>query len=257
MIKPMMKTIIVDDEILARKRISGILSTVEGITVIAECNNGTSAIEEINALKPDLVFLDINVRDMDGFEVLENITCQPRPFIVFITAHDDFAVKAFDYEAFDYLVKPFKEERFLKTVEKILNSKTTTTDADFSADLKQLLQKLHPAQDTFPQKFAIKQGNKTQLVTTEKINYIISSGVYVEIFTDEQKYLYRESMNNLEQQLDPNKFLRVHRSAIVNLNAVKEIVHSDYAEIDAKMKDNTLISISKAQKKEFLTKLGL
>lgn len=251
-----MKTIIVDDETIARKRILNLLDKIEGIEIIAECSNGTSAIEEINELKPELIFLDINIRDMDGFQVLEAVDYHPSPKVIFITAHDDFAVKAFDYEAFDYLVKPFKEERFYRTIEKVLSKNETSSDS-LEENLKKLMQKLNVEENNYVQKFAIKQGNKTILVATDKINYIISSGVYVEIFTDEGKYVHRESLNNLEVQLNPKVFFRVHRSAIVNLQAVKEIVHSDYAEIDARMKDNTLVSVSKSQKKEFLTKLGL
>lgn len=252
-----MKAIIVDDEEFARRRIANLLGELPKVQVIAECNNGISAIEKINEWAPDLVFLDINIRDMNGFDVVEKINCHPRPLIVFITAHEDFAVKAFDYEAFDYLVKPFKEERFFKMMEKILN-KTASEKKNFEDNLKKLLQNIsnHKPQN-YLQKLAIKQGNKTVLVATDKINYIQSSGVYAEIFTDEGKYVHRESLNSLENQLDPKYFLRVHRSAIININAVKEIVHSDYSEIDARMSDNTLISISKSQKKEFLNKLGL
>lgn len=252
----MIKTIIVDDEEFARKRIHNLLVKLDQIEVIAECDNGSSAIEVINRLNPDLVFLDINVRDMDGFQVLEQLDVSPRPMVVFITAHDDFAVKAFDYEAFDYLVKPFKEERFFKMMDKVL-SNFESSKSTFEANFKKLLLSMQDEEKNFLNKLAIKQGNKTIIVPTNQINYILSSGVYVEIFTDESKYVHRESLNNLETQLDPKLFLRVHRSAILNLNAVKEIVHSDYSEIDAKMKDNTLISISKSMKKEFLNKLGI
>lgn len=251
-----MRTIIVDDEEFARKRIATLVEKMNRIEVIAECDNGATAIKEINRLKPDLVFLDINVRDMDGFQVLEQLTIEPRPLVVFITAHDDFALKAFDYEAFDYLVKPFKEERFFKMMDNVMNN-FDVSKSNFELNLKKLLSAMHQEEKHYLTKMAIKQGNKTILVATHQINYILSSGVYVEIYTDEAKYVHRESLNNLENQLDPTLFLRVHRSAILNLNAVKEIVHSEYSEIDAKMKDNTLISISKTQKKEFLNKLGV
>jgi two-component system LytT family response regulator len=247
-----MRVIIVDDEVYARKRITNLLDKLEDMEVVAECSHGTMAIEKINTLKPDLVFLDINIRDMDGFEVLRNL--QTKPLVVFITAHEDFAVKAFDFDAFDYLVKPFSEDRFFKTMEKI-SRKAAEVQPSLDSSLMRLLEKLK--KEEAPRKIAIKQGNKTLLVPTDQINYILSSGVYAEIYTDDAKYVHRESLNNLINQLNDNAFLRVHRSAIINLNAVKEIVHHEYSEIDAKMKDNTLISVSKAQKKDFLTRIGV
>lgn len=251
-----MKTIIVDDEIIARQRISNLLQKIKGFEIIAECSNGTSAIQEINHLKPALIFLDINIRDMDGFQVLEQINYDPKPMVIFITAHDNFAVKAFDFDAIDYLVKPFKEDRFYKTIDKLL-SQNSQKDESLEENLKSILEKIDFNKEKYIQKLAVRHGNKTILVSTNNINYIISSGVYVEIFTSEGMYLHRETLNNLEQMLNPSQFFRVHRSAIVNLNSVKEIIHSDFSEIDAKMNDNKLISISKNQKKEFLNKLGL
>lgn len=251
------RTIIVDDEIFARKRISTLLNKIDTIEIIAESNNGTSAINDINSMEPDLIFLDINIRDMDGFQVVENISCKKKPFIIFITAHEDFALKAFDFEAFDYLVKPFKEDRFFKTVERVITQINTTRTDNFTTNLQKLLGEFSTNPGSYLKKFAIKQGNKTVLVPTEDINYIKGSGVYVEIYTNAGKYLHRATLNNLETQLDPNCFYRVHRSAFVNLNSVKEIVHSDYSEIDARMTDNKLISISKNLKKDFLKKLGI
>lgn len=229
--KQLMRVIIVDDEHIARTRISNLIKKLDGVEVLAECGNGQLAIKAINDLQPDLVFLDINIRDMDGFQVLEQI--QTKPYIVFITAHEDFALKAFEYEAFDYLVKPFSEERFYKTVNKVLK-------LEESEHLK---------------KIAIKQGHKTFLIPTEEINYILASGVYVEIYTDKGKYVHRETLNHLEQQLNPQYFVRVHRSAIVNITAVKELVHSEYSGVDARMKDGVLVSVSKTQKKIFLSKI--
>lgn len=224
-----MRVIIVDDERFARTRILNLLKNYSGLEVVAECNNGASAIQTINTLQPDLVFLDINVRDMDGFQVLEELSCSPR--VVFITAHDDFAVKAFDYEAFDYLVKPFSEDRFFRTMSKLVKV------------------------DEYLRKISVKHGNKTILVDTEQINYILASGVYAEMFTEKGKYVHRESLNNLEQQLNPQLFFRVHRSAIINLKSIKELVHGEYSTVEVRMNDNTLIGVSRNQKKAFCNKI--
>jgi len=252
-----MKTIIVDDEAFARQRILHLLKNIEEVEIVAECNNGTSAINLINQLEPDLVFLDINIRDMDGFQVLEQISSPKRPVVIFVTAHDDFALKAFEFEAFDYLVKPFKEERFYKTVHKVLDQKPKITPSDFKSELKSLMKSLGLTDEKYLQKLAIKQGNKTSIIATHTIKYILASGVYAEIYTDEGKYVHRESLNSLENLLDPSTFFRAHRSSIINLGAVKEIVHSDFSEIDVRMVDNRLISVSKPLKKELMEKLGI
>lgn len=252
-----MKTVIVDDEIFARKRILNLLKDIAEIEVVAECNNGSSAIETINNLQPELLFLDINIRDMDGFQVLENIVSDKKPLVIFVTAHDDFALKAFEFDAFDYLVKPFKEDRFYRTVKKVLAQQQLPTTPDFEAELRRIVETYGKRSNHYLQKLAIKQGNKTSLIATNTIKYIIASGVYAEIFTPEGKYLHRDSLSNLETQLDPEHFFRVHRSSIVNLEAVKEIVHSDFSEIDVRMEDNRLISVSKPLKKELMAKLGI
>jgi two-component system LytT family response regulator len=226
-----MRLIIVDDEPFARSRIAHLIQQVDGMEIVAQCSNGASAIHAINEHQPDLVFLDINIRDMDGFQVLEQI--HARPYVVFVTAHEDFAVKAFDYEAFDYLVKPFSEERFFRTVNKLIKLESTE-------HLK---------------KIAVKQGSRTVMVPTEEIQYILASGVYAEIFTEKGKYVHRESLSNLEQELNPQHFFRVHRSAIVNLGAVKELVHAENAGIEVRMPDGALVGVSKTQRKAFLHKI--
>ena len=115
-----MKALVIDDEELARKRVMKLLEAVPEIEVIGECSNGKIAIDSINGLQPDLVFLDINMKDMNGFEVLQNVTISPKPIVVFVTAYDNYALKAFDVDAFDFLLKPFKDQRFFRTIDKVL-----------------------------------------------------------------------------------------------------------------------------------------
>lgn len=252
-----MKTVIVDDEVFARRRILNLLKNIESIEVVAECNTGQDAINSINSLKPDLVFLDINIRDMDGFQVLENIEGTKKPFVIFVTAHDHLALKAFDFEAFDYLVKPFKEERFFKTLNRIVAQHEPVQPTNFEDGLKKIMESLQQGKNAYVQKIPVKHGNKTYLVATDSIKYILASGVYMELYTEDKMYLHRESMSQMEMQLDPAKFFRIHRSAIVNLDAVTEIVHSDFSEIDVRMDDNKLLSVSKSMKKDLLAKLGI
>lgn len=253
-----MKALIVDDEVLARKRILNLLTSVEQIDVIEECSDGKTAIKKINELKPDLVFLDVNMKDMNGFEVLSNIQISPKPIVIFITAHENFAIDAFDYEAFDFILKPYRDDRFYKAIDKLLNLSPKEIDQDFEKKMQEFF-KLNIDQKKIqkPLRIPVKLGNRTILLETGNIKYICASGSYAEIYTDENKYLLRESLNNLIELLGKKNFIRIHRSAIVNINFIKEIVHSEYSELDVRMKDNKLIRVSKSNRKDLLLLLGI
>lgn len=254
-----MKALVIDDEELARRRILNLLEDVAEIEVIGECTNGKTAISSINDLKPDLIFLDINMKDMNGFQVLQKVTIAPKPIVIFVTAYDDYALKAFDVDAFDFLLKPFKDQRFFRTIDKVLRTSQKEADAQFEVRIEELF-KVY-AKDAKRSgsilKLPVKQGNRTILVNPSEIRYIMASGYYAEIYVEDKKYLLRETLNNLEALLDSNSFLRIHRSTIINLNYVKEIVHSDFSEIDVRMTDQKLLHISKSHKKEFLNKIGI
>lgn len=253
-----MKAIIVDDELLARERVVNLLQGIPEVEILKECSNGKSAVSAVNDLKPNLLFLDIDMKDMNGFQVLEKIEVTPKPIVIFITAHDQYAIKAFEFEAFDFLLKPFKEERFQKTVKKAIRIAPKESEKDFEQKL-QLLLDLYDQQrhGDIIKKIPVKQGNRTILVAIPEIKYIIASGYYAEIYINDKKHLLRESLSNLITHLDQRTFIRIHRSAIVNLNYVKEVIHSNFGEIDVKMNDNKLLSISRSQKRDFLNKLGM
>jgi len=254
-----MKALVVDDEELARRRVLNLLSEVDEIEVLGECTNGKSAIVQINKLKPDLVFLDINMKDMNGFEVLQKLKVTPKPVVIFVTAYDNYAIKAFDVDAFDFLLKPFRDERFFKTIKKVLNISKLEVQENFEKRLQSLFEAYSGKEDkaSLSLKLPVRQGNKTVLLKPEEISYICASGYYAEIFTENKKYVLRESLNNLDDFLNAYSFFRVHRSVIINLNHIQEIVHSDYAEVDVRMKDNKLLRISKSNKKEPFEKLGI
>ena len=254
-----MKALVIDDEELARRRVLNLIEDVPEIEVIGECSNGKTAVEMINDKKPELIFLDINMKDMNGFEVLKQVEISPKPIVIFVTAYDNYALKAFDVEAFDFLLKPFKDDRFFKTINKVL--KTTKAEAETNFE-KRLVEFFHEYSQNGIQlnsvaKIPVKQGNKTALVDPKDILYILASGYYAEIYVKSKKYVLRESLNNLAEILDSNVFIRIHRSTIANLNFVEEIIHSDYSEIDAKMTDGKLLHVSKSHKKEFLEKIGI
>ncbi len=254
-----MRALIIDDEELARRRVLNLLEEVPDIEVIAECSNGKTAIAGINKEKPDLIFLDINMKDMNGFEVLQKVEIEPKPLVIFVTAYDNYATRAFDVEAFDFLLKPFKDQRFFKTIERVLKTNKKEAGDLFEKRFRELFAIYSGSMESSRQevKLPVKQGNKTLLLEPRNIFYIIASGYYAEIYTSSGKYMLRESLSNLEEQLPKIRFFRIHRSTIVNLDEVKEIVHSEYSEVDARMSDNKLLHISKSNKKEFLEKLGI
>ncbi|WP_029037380.1 LytR/AlgR family response regulator transcription factor [Salinimicrobium xinjiangense] len=251
-----MKALVIDDEGLARKRVINLLNRISEIEVLGECKGGKKAVEQINEQKPDLIFLDLEMKELDGFEVLDRININSRPIIVLMTSQSTDACKAFDTGACDLLLKPFKDERFYKTISRILKSAPREV-VNIENTVENLL-RLYTGKTRNPAfKIPVKQGNKTVLLDPREIFYIISSGYYAEIYTRDHKYVLRESLCALEEILDPDLFFRIHRSAIVNLDHVKELIHSEYGEIDAKMTDGRLLHTSKSHKKHFLEKLGV
>ncbi|WP_223033656.1 LytR/AlgR family response regulator transcription factor [Hanstruepera marina] len=254
------KTIIIDDEPLARQRIKILLNDVPEIEVIDECSTGKKAIKSIDTLNPDLIFLDIQLKDMTGFNILEKINPESKPMVIFITAYNDYALKAFDVFAFDYLQKPFKDDRFYKSTQKAIEQLNQQHNSSFEERVEDLLKYINSNDKNSlnnSKRIPIKLGNRVLFIENDNIKYIIASGYYAEIHTDERKHLLRESLNNLINDLQPEKFIRIHRSTIINLDYVKELIHSNYGEIDVKMTDNKLFRISRSYKKDFIKAIGL
>jgi two-component system LytT family response regulator len=254
-------SLLIDDEILARKRLHNLLNEVPEITILGECSSGKEAIQMITQLQPQLIFLDIQMKDMTGFDVLNALKIKAKPLVIFVTAYDKYAIKGFDYFAFDYLLKPFRDERFFKSLRKacdhLKNNKTTELETKLDGLLNYMQNPDTQTQDTGIQKLPIKLGNKVHFINTKYIKYIEASGYYAEIHTDEKQYLLREPLSNLIVKLNKIEFARIHRSTIINLEYLQELVHSNYNELDVKMKDGKLFRISKSYKKELFTKLGL
>lgn len=254
-------TLIIDDEPLARMRIRNLLTDRTQIHILDECRTGNEAVFKIKEHTPDLIFLDIQMKDMTGFEVLEKLTIPKKTLIVFVTAYDEFALKAFDYLAFDYLLKPFKDERFYKTVDHIIEHHTQGSHKAFNERLDQLLAMVkapeHYVKKEYSHNLPIRIGNKVRFVVTEDITYITASGYYAEIHTEHKKYILRVSLTKLIQKLNPNTFVRIHRSTIINIVYMSELFHSNFGELDVLMKDHKIFRISKTYKKEFLHKIGM
>lgn len=249
------RVIIVDDELLARKRIVELLGTRPEFQIEAECANGEEAVVRINKIQPDVLFLDVELKDLTGFDVLQQISLQKMPLIVFITAYDNYAIQAFNNYALDFLLKPFKNHRFFETLDRIEERiKLNTNGIDIR---KFLLDVQGGSANPLASRLPIRENNRTVFVNKDRIKYICASSYYSDIFSVEKKYTVRESLKNLMPQLNTHKFIRIHRSTIINVDYMQELVHSDYNEMDVRMQDQELFRISKSYKKEFLQKLGL
>lgn len=234
----MIKTIIIDDEQLARELIKNYLKEVQGIEVIAECQNGFEAMKAIQDLSPDLIFLDVEMPKISGFELLELIENPPK--IIFSTAFNEFAIKAFEVNAVDYLLKPYSKKRFLQAIEKVLAQpenpeKNTAT----------ILETYNQNQE-YLNRIVVKSGNKIVIVPSEEIVYLKADDDYVEIHTDSQKLLKNKTLKFYEKNLNPKNFIRTHRSYLLN---IREIAHIENYEKDshiAILKNNSKIPVSKS-----------
>lgn len=221
------KTIIVDDEELARERIRTLLESEIEFEVIAECKDGLHAVEKITHLNPELVFLDIQMPGMNGFEVIEKLPGDELPEIVFVTAYNKYAVKAFEVNAVDYLLKPFDKERFQQTLtrtkKKILSNEKTLVRDDLLSLLKSIKDDGDISPKKYSERFAIKSSGRIIFIEIDEIDLIESAGNYIRFHIGKEKYLMRDTMNNIEDKLNPEKFIRVHRSSIINRNSIKEM----------------------------------
>jgi two-component system, LytTR family, response regulator len=212
----MIKAIIIDDEQPARDIIKHYLSAHNQITVIGEFSDGFSGIKGINELSPNLVFLDIQMPKLTGFEMLELI--DDAPYIVFTTAYDHYAIKAFEMNALDYLLKPYSQERFNQAIQKV-TERMAKTD---KPSLKKITEHLAETKETLD-RVVVKTGNKIKVIPEDTILYVESQDDYVMIYTSDGKYLKQQTMKYFEQHLDPHHFIRIHRSYIANINAIKQL----------------------------------
>jgi two-component system LytT family response regulator len=217
------RTLIVDDMKLARERLKHVLAADPEIEIVGEATNGRQAVAAINDLQPGLVFLDVQMPKMGGFEVVEAVGAERMPPVVFVTAYDEYALKAFEVNALDYLLKPFDEERLLKTIGRVKRQIREKGRGDFDERLMQLLGKVAAPAPDYLKRISVKTAQHIVLVLTEDIDWIGGAGNYLELHCGKDVYLIRERLHQLEQKLDPRQFVRIHRSTIVNIDRIKAL----------------------------------
>ena len=263
------KTLIIDDEPLARKRIANLLQHHPEVEVTGECKNGLEAVTAIKKQKPHLIFLDVQMPDLDGFGVLKKLDVSQLPFIIFVTAYDQYALQAFEFHALDYLLKPFDDDRFEAALTQAITQIRRKTLADFSSRMAALMADFehgnqqaqivagqNQPNNQYRERLAVKSAGRVFFLKTEDIDWIQAAGVYVKLHVGREAHLIRESISKLETQLSPQRFLRIHRSTIVNIDQIKELhpyFHGEYIVI---MKDGTELKLSRNYREKFQAVVG-
>ncbi|MCE4563254.1 response regulator [Maribellus sp. CM-23] len=233
-----LRTIIVEDEELARNLMKNFLSDIESIEIIAECENGFEGVKMINELKPDLVFLDIQMPKITGFEMLELL--EHKPQIIFATAYDQYALKAFEYNAADYLLKPYSKDRLVEAVAKVEERiQTEGRESDVAEKVSDF------PREGYLDRVVVKDRHKIHIAPVDAIRYIESMDDYVMIYTTEGRWMKQKTMKYFETSLNPNDFVRIHRSYIVKVNEISEIQQYEKESYVVILHDKTKLKVSK------------
>lgn len=217
------RVLIVDDEPLARRGIRQLLESETDFLVAGEASNGREAISSMEKLSPDLVFLDVQMPLLDGFSFIEKIGAESLPEIVFVTAYDEHAIRAFEAGAIDYVLKPINEERFRKTLERARRRVLSGENKLLENKLAHFLSNLKPGGEDYLERIAVKENERIRFLDVKRIDWISSQGNYIEIHVEGEKFLLRETMDRIERKLNPHHFLRIRRSKIVRIEKIKEL----------------------------------
>ncbi|MBL7979685.1 MAG: response regulator transcription factor [Bacteroidetes Order II. Incertae sedis bacterium] len=242
----MTRVVIADDESLARDTIRLLLKERPEITVVAETDRGVTTLAAIKTEKPDIVFLDIQMPDGDGFSVLEALTPEELPVVIFVTAYDQYAVKAFDFHALDYLLKPYDDDRFFKALDRAIYQLKSIENSDLSEKITSLLAaRQEERKPQYPERFSVRTRNIMEFIPVQDIDWIEAAGDYVVLHVANRSHLLRETMERMTSLLDPQKFVRVHRSSILAIEKVKAIQPHFNGAYIAVLTNNKKITISR------------
>jgi two-component system LytT family response regulator len=246
----MMRVVIVDDEELARRGITTRLQRSRDIDIVAECRNGREAIEAIRRTSPDLVFLDVQMPGKTGFDVIEAIGCQTFPHVIFVTAHDRYAIRAFEVSALDYLLKPIDDERFDIALRRARESLARQHDSDVGRRLAVAVGEMaaganHKSAATRSGRIVVRSGGRVLFVKTSEVDWVEATGDYVTLHVGKKSLLLRETITEMETKLAPDGFTRIHRSTIVNLERIVEMKALDNGEYRVLLRDTTELKLSR------------
>jgi two-component system LytT family response regulator len=252
---PRIRVLLVDDEPLAREMLREMLQNDPEAEIVGESCNGREALEAIRSESPDLIFLDVQMPEVGGFEVLTALEKDKLPYVIFVTAYDQYAVRAFEVKALDYLLKPFDQERFdlswQRAKEQLARDRNGGTDQRILALLEEL-----KAGNRYLERLVIKAGGRIYFLDTAEIDWIEAEGNYVSVHSAKKSHLLRETISSLEAQLDPKKFVRIHRSSIVRLDFIQELQPWFHGEYRVILNDGTQLTLSRNHRDKLQEALG-
>ena len=265
-----LRVLVVDDEPLGRQRLLDLLHDENAVEVVGIAADGAAAVEAIRSARPDLVFLDVQMPRMTGLDVVRAIGAAEMPATIFVTAYDQYALDAFDTAAVDYLVKPFKDDRFEEAVRRARRRIESESRERLHEQLMALLQhgpsaggtagdtlesRAKPA-DKYLERIAVQMRGKMRVVPVAQIDYLTASGQYVELHVGAHRYIIRDSLQNLEERLDPEHFVRVHRSAIVRLSLVDTLHRSEGSDYQVQLKGGMRLPVGRSRREALERRLG-
>ncbi|NOT07318.1 MAG: response regulator transcription factor [Gemmatimonadales bacterium] len=245
---PDIRALIADDEPLARRGVRQLLERQAGFTVVGEVRNGRETLSALETLAPDLLFLDIQMPDLDGFGVVRARGPDRMPSVVFVTAYDEYAVRAFEVHALDYLVKPIVEARFEATIQRVREQVRREAALDLARRLTALVAEPAPSAPPLEPRLLVPTASGELVLDTSEIDWIEARDYYARVHAGGRRHLIRESLASLEARLDPGRFVRVHRSAILRLDRVRELSSTPTGETVAILKDGSLIPVSRRRR---------
>ena len=265
-----LRVLVVDDEPLGRRRVLDLLEDEAGVEVVGTAADGAAAVEAIRSARPDLVFLDVQMPRMSGLEVVQAVGPESMPATIFVTAYDQYALQAFDSAAVDYLVKPFKDDRFEEALRRARRRIESESRERLHERLMALLQggsgaMLEPSEipdasvkprEKYLERIAVQMRGKMRVVSVAQIDFVTASGQYVELHVGTHRYIIRESMQHLEERLDPEHFVRVHRSAIVRLSLVDTLLRSEGSEYQVQLKGGVRLPVGRSRRETLERRLG-
>lgn len=235
------RTLIVDDEPLAREGVRMLLEGDSGIEIVGECVDGREAVARIGAQAPDLIFLDVQMPEMSGFEVIEAINADAMPLVIFVTAFDKYALDAFDAHAVDYLLKPFTRQRFFRALARAKDQIRRNQSSEVKQQMRALLEDLR-GQSNYLERLVVRSGGSIYFLSVEEIDWIEAAENYVRLHRGKEMHLVHGTMNGLESSLDPTTFLRIHRSTIVNLKRIQQLQPLSHGEYIVILRDQTRLT---------------
>ena len=249
------RVLIVDDEPLGREMLDRMLESYDEVEIVGNAKNGSEAVVAINSLQPDLIFLDIQMPDFDGFAVLNDIPKENQPAVIFVTAYDEYALRAFEIHALDYLLKPYNRRRFEESFGRALKLLSDHQPISINKEIMSLLSENVPSEQ-FIERVIIKLDGRVFFLKTEELVWVEAEGHYVLLHTLEKKYIFREGISKLEQKLNPRTFRRISRSAIINLDFVRELqpwAHGNYRVV---LKNGIKLKLSQRYRKNIVQYFG-